>query len=85
MSQHRPKGHTIRPDDGVTPAALPVEGLVTRPLDLVIPFCWGVVTPETQPVSALLEQLINQLEAIPREALPPSNSLRQGPKGPGTP
>lgn len=60
----------------LTPASLPVEGLVTRPVDAEIPFYWGVVTAESQPVPPLLAALIAELQRMSREVLPPSPSQR---------
>ena len=37
----------------------PIEGVVVRPLDVEIPFLWGVVTPARQPCSALVTALID--------------------------
>ncbi|MBL6457706.1 LysR family transcriptional regulator [Belnapia sp. T6] len=59
----------------VTPAGLPVEGLVTRPLDAAIPFRFGAVVPAGQPLAPPLPALLVALEAAARAALPGLRTL----------
>jgi len=47
----------------------PLHGVVLRPLDVDIPFFFGVVTPQARPINALLQALIDGLLAAAR-ALP---------------
>ena len=48
----------------------PIEGVVVRPLDVEIPFLWGVVTPARQPCSALVSALIDAVYDSATELLP---------------
>ena len=48
----------------------PIQGVVVRPLDVEIPFLWGVVTPVRQPCSALVTALIGAVYDCAAELLP---------------
>jgi DNA-binding transcriptional LysR family regulator len=45
--------------DPATAYGAPMPGVVARPLDVEIPFLWGVVTPARQPCSDLVSALID--------------------------
>lgn len=48
----------------------PTSGVVVRPLDVEIPFLWGVVTPVRQPCSTLVTALIDAVRECAVEMLP---------------
>jgi DNA-binding transcriptional LysR family regulator len=48
----------------------PIEGVVVRPLDVEIPFLWGVVTPARQPCPPLVADLIDAVHDCAAELLP---------------
>jgi DNA-binding transcriptional LysR family regulator len=48
----------------------PIEGVVVRPLDVEIPFLWGVVTPARQPCSAMVASVIDAVYESAVELLP---------------
>lgn len=54
----------------VTAYGVPVRGVVVRPLDVAIPFLWGVVTPLGQPLAPLVANLINALRDVAAALLP---------------
>ncbi|MDB5880048.1 MAG: LysR family transcriptional regulator [Variovorax sp.] len=53
----------------LTPHGAPLDGLVVRPLDIAIPFFFGVVTPQTRTPSdavlALADALLDAARALP--------------------
>lgn len=54
----------------VTAYGVPVQGVVVRPLDVAIPFLWGVVTPLGQPLAPLVATLIDTLRDAAAALLP---------------
>ncbi len=54
----------------VTAYGVPVQGVVVRPLDVAIPFLWGVVTPLGQPLAPLVASLIGALRNAAAMLLP---------------
>jgi DNA-binding transcriptional LysR family regulator len=54
----------------VTAYGVPVQGVVVRPLDVAIPFLWGVVTPLGQPLAPLVAGLIDTLRDAAAALLP---------------
>jgi DNA-binding transcriptional LysR family regulator len=54
----------------VTAYGVPVQGVVVRPLDVAIPFLWGVVTPLGQPLAPLVAALIAALREAAAALLP---------------
>jgi DNA-binding transcriptional LysR family regulator len=54
----------------VTAYGLPVDGMVIRPLDIVIPFLFGVITPEFRPPSPVVIAAANALAQAARNLLP---------------
>jgi DNA-binding transcriptional LysR family regulator len=54
----------------VTACGVPVEGVTVRPLDVAIPFLWGVVTRLGQPLAPLVEALIGALRERAGALLP---------------
>lgn len=65
------------------PASVPLDGLAVRPLDIAIPFFWGVFTPVGSPVPPAIQGLIAALRTAVRAAIPeirldekPSRTLR---------
>jgi DNA-binding transcriptional LysR family regulator len=53
-----------------TPASVPLDGLAVRPLDVAIPFFWGVFTPVANPVPPAIQGLIAALRRAARAAIP---------------
>jgi DNA-binding transcriptional LysR family regulator len=56
--------------DPVTAFGTPVEGVVARPLDVDIPFFYGVATPADKPCSHAVDMLIAAIDAVTHELLP---------------
>jgi DNA-binding transcriptional LysR family regulator len=54
----------------VTPASMPVSGLVTRTIDARIRFAFGAITPAGRPVSPLVQALISTVRAIAGRLVP---------------
>jgi DNA-binding transcriptional LysR family regulator len=54
----------------VTALGAPMAGIVTRPLDVDIPFVWGVVTALNAPLSPTARTLIDLLDSAARSLLP---------------
>jgi DNA-binding transcriptional LysR family regulator len=54
----------------VTAYGLPVDGVVTRPLDIRIPFLFGVITPEFRPPNAVTLAAADALAHAAAEVLP---------------
>jgi DNA-binding transcriptional LysR family regulator len=48
----------------------PLDGVVVRPLDAIIPFLWGVVTPSGQPLAPAVATLITLVQAVAATTLP---------------
>ncbi|HDR9228406.1 TPA: LysR family transcriptional regulator [Burkholderia vietnamiensis] len=55
--------------DPATGVALPVEGVVVRPLDADIPFAFGVATPAGKPRTASVDALLDALQRTTRTLL----------------
>lgn len=53
----------------VTPTSLPFAGVVQRPLDVAIPFYWGVVTAVGRQLSPTLQHLSREIEEVSRECV----------------
>ena len=53
----------------VTPTSLLFAGLVQRPLDVAIPFYWGVVAAAGRPLPPILHRLSREIEAASRECV----------------
>lgn len=62
----------------MTPTAVPMEGLVARPIDHHIPFLWGVVTPVAKPPTPSTLALIASLSAALEEMMPDMRKLDPG-------
>lgn len=54
----------------VTPMSMPVKGLVHRPLDVDIPFYWGLVTATGIPIPPVIHALMARIEEASRECIP---------------
>lgn len=54
----------------VTAYGVPVRGVAVRPLDAVIPFLWGVVTPQAVPLSPTARALVSALRETAADMLP---------------
>ncbi|MBI4045462.1 MAG: hypothetical protein HY371_01465, partial [Devosia nanyangense] len=65
--QPRARAAIIEP---MTAYGLPVEGVAVRPLDVDIPFLWGVVTALHAPLSATAQALLQHLDTAARQLLP---------------
>jgi DNA-binding transcriptional LysR family regulator len=48
----------------------PLQGVVVRPLDVAIPFLWGVVTPAGQPMAPGVAALITLVQEVAAAILP---------------
>jgi DNA-binding transcriptional LysR family regulator len=48
----------------------PLQGVVVRPLDVAIPFLWGVVTPAGQPLAPGVAALITLVQEVAAAILP---------------
>ncbi len=48
----------------------PLDGVVVRPLDVTIPFQWGVVTPTGQPIAPSVATLITLVQTVAAALLP---------------
>jgi DNA-binding transcriptional LysR family regulator len=56
--------------DPATAYGVPLPGVLVRPLDLDIPFFWGVITPTRQPGSTIVTALIEAVRDTATELLP---------------
>ncbi|MBB2931073.1 LysR family transcriptional regulator [Paraburkholderia silvatlantica] len=56
--------------DPATAFGMPVQGVVVRPIDVNIPFYYGVVTASGKPVTPAIEALITAIELVSQELLP---------------
>lgn len=54
----------------ITALGMPIEGLVVRPLEVNVPFYFGVVTPFGKPTVAVTQALITAIEMAARDILP---------------
>lgn len=54
----------------VTAYGAPIEGVTVRPIDVDIPFLFGVITPQSKPISAAVQTLIDALEQAAGTLLP---------------
>lgn len=54
----------------VTTFGVPMEGIVIRPLEVNIPFLWGVVTALNAPISPTVQSLLGLLDTVTRQLLP---------------
>lgn len=59
----------------VTALGVPMAGVAIRPLDVAIPFLWGVATALNAALSPSAEALIAHLDAAARELLPDLETL----------
>ncbi len=53
-----------------TAYAMPLEGLVVRPLDVDIPFLFGAISPVARPLSATISALSAALQEVAKKMLP---------------
>lgn len=60
----------------LTALGAPLEGVAIRPLDVEIPFLWGVVMPAGRPVSPPVERLVEALAEAAAALMP---GFRRGP------
>jgi len=67
LARHTRGAAIIEP---MTAYGLPVEGVAVRPLDVDIPFLWGVVTALHAPLSATAQALLQHLDTVARQLLP---------------
>ncbi|MDB6453036.1 LysR family transcriptional regulator [Falsirhodobacter sp. 20TX0035] len=56
--------------DPVTAYGGPLPDIVVRPLDVAVPFHWGVIAPLGRPLRPLTLALVDAAEAVAREAIP---------------
>lgn len=54
----------------LTPTGLGLPGVVVRPLDISIPFLWGIVSPVGQPASPIIAPLIEAMIDAADKSLP---------------
>ena len=53
-----------------TAYAMPLEGLLVRPLDVDIPFLFGAISPVARPLSATIQRAQRRLQEVAKKMLP---------------
>jgi hypothetical protein len=55
--------------DPVTAYGLSLPGIVIRPIDVNVPFYWGVIAAKNRPLRPVAEALMNAVEAVAERSI----------------
>jgi DNA-binding transcriptional LysR family regulator len=55
--------------DPVTAYGLSLPGIVIRPIDVAVPFYWGVLAPGRQPIRSIAQALIDAVEVVAERSI----------------